>query len=146
MHDLANTLQATLHYAGTPSTVAVDPTGLSVQGLVNPTFVVAIGEMAAASPNAQFTFALKECDTVGGSYTAVDGGDMVTDPNCVQPDDVASGVFVTVDTDNDSDVYRVTYKGIKEFVKVYITPVDEPSATPVTITLLAEPAQAPTTT
>lgn len=145
-HDLANTLQAVLHYAGTPSTVSVEPTGQSVQGLINPTFVVSVGTMAAVSPNARFQCAVKEADELNGAYTPVAGVDLVTDPDSLPSDEIEDGVFVTVDPDNDNDVYRATYKGSKPFVRVSIIPVDEPSATPITIVLLAEPSQAPAST
>ena len=145
-HALADTLKATLHYAGTPSTSTVTPTAADLQGLINPTFFVAIGQMAAASPNANFSFTLEESDSSGSGFTAVSGDDMVTDPDSTQPEDVVSGVFLNVDVDNDQDVYRVTYKGLKRYVRLTITPDQEPSATPVTITLVAQPRIVPATT
>ena len=101
-----------------------------------------VGAMAAASPNAQFTFALVESDD-NSTFTAVSGDDMVTSPNAEEEADVSSGVFFTADSDNDSQVVRVTYKGTKRYARVNIGIADEPSATPIAIMFVAEPELAP---
>lgn len=145
MHDLVNTLAMLTHYIGSPATAQSAHAGQDVQGYVNPSFAVHIGAMAAISPNAKFTFALMECDTLAGSYTAVAGTDMVTSPNAVDEDDVTSGIFFTADSDNDSQVIRVTYKGTKQYLKVHVGVIDEPSATPIAISYIAQPALAPVT-
>lgn len=144
MHDFANTLAMLSHYIGSPSTAQSAHAGQDLQGHINPTFVVHVGAMAAASPNAQFTFALKESETLGGAYTAVAGTDMVTSPNAVDEASVSNGIFFTAsEGDEDSQLARVTYKGTKPFAKVEIAIVDEPSATPIAISFISKPALAP---
>ena len=145
MHELANTLAQVSQYIGSPATAQSAHAGQDLQGYINPSFFVHIGAMAAASPNAQFTFALTECDTVDGTYTAVAGTDMVTSPNAVDEASVSNGIFFTADSDNDSQIVRVTYKGSKRFVKVEVDVVDEPSATDIAIAFAAEPTLAPVT-
>lgn len=142
MHDFANTLAVLTHYIDTPATAQSAHAGQDLQGYINPSFFCHIGAMAAASPNAQFTFALVESDD-NSTFTAVSGDDMVTSPNAEEEADVSSGVFFTADSDNDSQVVRVTYKGTKRYARVNIGIADEPSATPIAIMFVAEPELAP---
>lgn len=126
-HDLANTVERALHYSGSNSSAQSAHAGQSLAGYVNPTFIALIAAMAAASPNAKFNFILKECDTLGGSYTAVSGDDMVVGPGGETT--ISNGIFYIADSDNDAKAVSVTYKGTKPFAKVEISITDEPSAT-----------------
>lgn len=140
-HDLSNTIERVLHYIGSPSTAQSAHAGQGVAGYVNPTFVVTIAAMAAASPNAEFNYILKECDTLGGSYTAVDADDMVVGPggNATPVD----GEFFTANSTSDAKAVAVTYKGTKPFIKVEVGITDEPSATAMAIVFEAVPSIGP---
>lgn len=69
------------------------------------------------------TFSMEECDTVGGSYSAVGAADII-------PAASGSGangcVFDTTST-HDSAVQVFGYRGTKEFVKVVCTVTGSPS-------------------
>ncbi|MGB4107761.1 MAG: hypothetical protein WBK55_08205 [Alphaproteobacteria bacterium] len=146
-HDLANNLQMSLHYAGAYTTTQTPAAGADLQGLVNPTFIVAVGALGASSPNAGWRFSLQESDTADSDFANVSGADMVTDPDSIQPASVSNGIFVdTIGDTEDNDVYRVTYKGIKRYARVIATAVDEPPSTTIAVILAGQPNLAPAAT
>lgn len=144
-HDLANTLSCIKLLQGAYTSTQTPSTGLDMQGLVNPTYLVSVGAMSAVSPNDEWEFSLEESDTSNASFTAVAGTDMVTSPNCIQPASVTSGKFAEVLPANDEAVFRVTYKGTKRYTRVVATAVNDPASTPIHILLLAQPAVGPAT-
>lgn len=66
------------------------------------------------SGSVKYDLVLKECDTSGGTYTAVAQADVVGGT-------VTSGVFATVDdAAEDPAVFRIGYIGSKRYIKLFV--------------------------
>ena len=127
-----------LHLARAISPVSVADTTaqtseyVDVKGYNKCTFAIAIGSVADA--DATFAVTMTECDTSGGSYTAVAAADI-------------SGTLTLAgfQFDDDNEVRKVGYKGSKRYVKLVITPSANASAALMSaVAVLEEPALAPT--
>ncbi len=85
------------------------------QGYNSVTYVIAIGSVADA--DATFTVLLEECDTSGGTYTAVADADMI-----------GTEALAGFQFDDDNECRKLGYKGAKRYTKLTITPANNASA------------------
>lgn len=96
------------------------------------TFAIAIGSVADA--DATFAVTMTECDTSGGSYTAVAAADIT-----------GTLTLAGFQFDDDNEPRKVGYRGTKRFVKLVITPSANASAALMSaLAVLSEPNLAPT--
>lgn len=85
------------------------------------TYLIATGSIADADTT--FTVLLEECDTSGGSYTAVADADMISQTAGTAPETAAAFQF-----DDDNEVRKIGYIGNKRYTKLTITPANNASA------------------
>jgi len=105
---------------------------VDLQGYDACTFVIATGSIADA--DATFAVEVQECDTSGGSYTAV------ADANLVGTEALAGFQF-----DSDNACRKIGYVGSKRYVKLVITPSGNASAALIAaVAVLGHPAKSPT--
>ena len=98
------------------------------------TYIIATGSIADA--DATFTVLLEECDTSGGTYTAVADADMISQTSGTAPETAAAFQF-----DDDNEVRKIGYIGNKEFTRLTITPVNNASAAVISaVAVLSHPA------
>ena len=134
MRDLLN--QIHIKRAISPVSVADNTAQTSevvdLQGFDSCTFVIATGSLADA--DATFTVEVQECDTSGGSYTAVANADLVG------TEALASFIF-----SDDNKCFKVGYVGAKRYVKIVITPAANASAGLLScVAILGHPNVSPT--
>jgi len=108
---------------------------IDLQGYAACTFVIATGSIGDA--DATFAVEVQECDTSGGSYTAV------ADANLIGTEALAGFIF-----SDDNKCFKVGYQGSKRYVKIVITPTGN-SGTPsaallAAVAVLGHPNRAPT--
>ena len=105
---------------------------VDLQGFDSCTFVIAIGSVADA--DATFAVEVQECDTSGGTYTAV------ADKDLVGTEALAGFQF-----DDDNECRKIGYVGSKRYVKLVITPSANASAALLSaVAVLGHPNIAPT--
>lgn len=134
MRDLMN--QIHIKRAISPVSVADNTaqTGevVDLQGYDSCTFVIATGSIADA--DATFAVEVQECDTSGGTYTAV------ADANLVGTEALAGFQF-----DDDNECRKIGYIGSKRYVKLVITPSGNASAALLSaVAVLGHPNRSPT--
>lgn len=134
MRDLMN--QIHIKRAISPVSVADNTaqTGevVDLQGYDSCTFVIATGSIGDA--DATFAVEVQECDTSGGTYTAV------ADANLVGTEALAGFQF-----DDDNECRKIGYIGSKRYVKLVITPAANASAALFSaVAVLGHPNRAPT--
>lgn len=88
---------------------------VDLQGYDSCTFLIATGSLADA--DATFAVEVQECDTSGGTYTAVADADLV-----------GTEALAGFQFDDDNEVRKVGYRGSKRYVKLVITPANNASA------------------
>jgi hypothetical protein len=139
MHDLASNIQA--KRALSPVSVA-DNTAQVAQvidraGYESLTYLINIGSVADADTT--FTVLLEECDTSGGSYTAVADADMISQTYGTAAETAAGFQF-----DDDNEVRKIGYIGNKRYTRLTITPANNASAALLSaIAVLGHPNFAP---
>ncbi len=93
----------------TPRTIATDTTTAGAvvdrQGFEAVEFVIAAGTLTDGA----YAVAITECDTSGGSYTAVDDADLI-----------GTEADIAYALTEDNEVHKIGYKGSKQFVKLSI--------------------------
>lgn len=103
--DLLHSVKAVV--ALQPQDISTDTTTvgevIDTLGFDSCTFVVATGAIA----DTNLVPAITECDTSGGSYTAVDDADLI-----------GTEALATLDQDNDADTAKIGYLGSKRYVKL----------------------------
>lgn len=90
-------------------------------GYESVTYAILTGSIADA--DATFTVLLEECDTSGGTYTAVADADMISQAAGTAPETAAAFQF-----DDDNEVRKIGYIGNKRYTRLTITPVNNASA------------------
>ena len=96
------------------------------------TYLIATGSIADA--DATFTVLLEECDTSGGTYTAVSDDDLI-----------GTEVLAAFQFDDDNECRKLGYKGSKRYTRLTITPVNNASAALLSaVAVLSSPMLAPT--
>jgi len=135
MQDLMNNL----HVKRVLSPVSVADTTAQVgqiidrQGYDSLTYVIATGSIADA--DATFTVLLEEGDDSGLSDAAA-----VADADLLGTEVLAAFQF-----DDDNEVRKLGYKGVKRYTRLTITPVNNASAAVLSVVaILGHPASAPT--
>lgn len=135
MQDLMNNL----HVKRVLSPVSVADTTAQVgqiidrQGYDSLTYVIATGSIADA--DATFTVLLEEGDDSGLSDAAA-----VADADLLGTEVLAAFQF-----DDDNEVRKLGYKGVKRYTRLTITPVNNASAAVLSaVAILGHPASAPT--
>ena len=102
------------------------------QGYGSVTYLIATGSIADA--DATFTVLLEECDTSGGTYTAVADADLL-----------GTEALAGFQFDDDNECRKLGYIGIKRFTRLTITPVANASAALLSaVAVLSSPSIAPT--
>ena len=102
------------------------------QGFGSVTYLIATGSIADA--DATFTVLLEECDTSGGTYTAVADADLL-----------GTEVLAAFQFDDDNECRKLGYIGSKRYTRMTITPVLNASAALLAaVAVLGNPAVAPT--
>ncbi len=102
------------------------------RGAGSVTYLIAIGSVADA--DATFTALLEECDTSGGTYTAV------ADADLIGTEALASFLF-----SDDNKCFKQGYKVAKRYTRLTITPANNASAALVAaVCVLGHPMVAPT--
>lgn len=102
------------------------------QGYDSLTFLILTGALADA--DATFTTLVEECDTSGGSYTAVSDDDLLGTE--------ASAGFTFAD---DNKTFKIGYRGTKRFVRLTVTPAaNSGNAFIAAVGVLGHPRVAPT--
>jgi len=101
---LAIGIDATLSGATPGTAVAID-----TQGANNVVIHVFTGTITDAGTAAGITWALTECDTSGGSYTAVNSDEI---------DGSLADLSILLDTDDNKYIGSIGYLGIKRFIKI----------------------------
>lgn len=105
---------------------------IDVKGYEGLTFLIVTGTLADA--DATFAVEVRECDTSGGTYTAV------ADADLVGTEALAGFTF-----SDDGETRKVGYKGTKRYVKCAITPSGNTGNAPLAvIALLSHAARRPT--
>lgn len=100
------------------------------QGAASLTYIIATGSLGDAG--AEFTALLEECDTSGGTYTAVADGDLIGTE--------ALASFIQSD---DNKCFKLGYKGAKRYTRLTITPTNNATAALIAAVALVEPALKP---
>ncbi len=96
------------------------------------TYLIATGSIADA--DATFTVLLEECDTSGGTYTAVADADLL-----------GTEALASFQFDDDNECRKLGYIGIKRYTRLTITPVGNASAALMAaVCVLGHPELAPT--
>lgn len=90
-------------------------------GYESVTYLILTGSIADADTT--FTVLLEECDTSGGSYTAVADADMISQLAGTAPETAAAFQF-----DDDNEVRKLGYVGNKRYTKLTVTPANNASA------------------
>ena len=85
------------------------------RGASSVTYLIATGSIADA--DATFAVLLEECDTSGGTYTAVADADMI-----------GTEALAGFQFDDDNECRKLGYKGAKRYTKLTITPANNASA------------------
>lgn len=102
------------------------------QGFSSVTYLIATGSIADV--DATFTVLLEECDTSGGTYTAVADADLL-----------GTEVLAAFQFDDDNECRKLGYIGTKRYTRMTITPVLNASAALLAaVAVLGNPAVAPT--
>ena len=102
------------------------------QGYGSVTYLIATGSIADA--DATFTVLLEECDTSGGTYTAVADDDLL-----------GTEALAGFQFDDDNECRKLGYRGIKRYTRLTITPANNASAALVAaVAVLGSPAVAKT--
>lgn len=101
------------------------------QGAASVTYVIATGSLADA--DATFTVLLEECDTSGGTYTAVADADLI-----------GTEVLASFQFDDDNECRKLGYKGTKRYTRLTITPANNASAGLIAAVAILQPAIVPT--
>lgn len=100
------------------------------QGAASVTYVIATGSLADA--DATFTVLLEECDTSGGTYTAVADADLI-----------GTEVLASFQFDDDNECRKLGYKGTKRYTRLTITPANNASAGLIAAVAILQPAIVP---
>lgn len=102
------------------------------KGFDGVTYLIATGSIADA--DATFTVLLEECDTSGGTYTAVSDDDLI-----------GTEALAGFQFDDDNECRKLGYKGTKLYTRLTITPVNNASAALLSaVCVLSSPALSPT--
>ena len=102
------------------------------QGFGSVTYLIATGSIADA--DATFTVLLEECDTSGGTYTAVADADLL-----------GTEALAAFQFDDDNECRKLGYIGTKRYTRMTITPVSNASAAVLAaVCVLGSPFVAPT--
>lgn len=102
------------------------------QGYGSVTYLIATGSIADA--DATFSVLLEECDTSGGTYTAVADDDLL-----------GTEALAGFQFDDDNECRKLGYRGIKRYTRLTITPANNASAALLSaVAVLASPAVAKT--
>lgn len=101
------------------------------QGAASVTYVIATGSLADA--DATFTVLLEECDTSGGTYTAVADADLI-----------GTEVLASFKFDDDNECRKLGYNGTKRYTRLTITPANNASAGLIAAVAILQPAIVPT--
>ena len=87
-----------------------------------------------ADADATFTALLEECDTSGGTYTAVADADLI-----------GTEALASFQFDDDNECRKLGYKGAKRYTRLTITPANNASAALVSaVCVLGHPMVTPT--
>lgn len=100
------------------------------QGAASLTYVIATGSLGDAG--AEFTVLLEECDTSGGTYTAVADADLLGTE--------ALASFIQSDDDK---CFKLGYIGKKRYTRLTITPTNNATAALIAAVAIIEPALVP---
>jgi hypothetical protein len=107
------------------------------QGYDSATFVILTGAIADA--DATFTVLLEESDASGSGFAAVADTDMLSQTSGTAPETAAAFQF-----DDDNEVRKIGYVGMKRYLRLTITPVNNASAALLAATaILGNPSIAP---
>lgn len=102
------------------------------QGFGSVTYLIATGSIADV--DATFTVLLEECDTSGGTYTAVADADLL-----------GTEVLAAFQFDDDNECRKLGYIGSKRYTRMTITPfLNASAALLAAVAVLGNPAVAPT--
>jgi len=100
------------------------------QGAASLTYVIATGSLGDAG--AEFTVLLEECDTSGGTYTAVADADLLGTE--------ALASFIQSDDDK---CFKLGYIGKKRYTRLTITPTNNATAALIAAVAILQPALVP---
>jgi len=100
------------------------------QGAASLTYVIATGSLGDAG--AEFTVLLEECDTSGGTYTAVADADLLGTE--------ALASFIQSDDDK---CFKIGYIGKKRYTRMTITPTNNATAALIAAVAILQPALVP---
>lgn len=100
------------------------------QGAASLTYVIATGSLGDAG--AEFTVLLEECDTSGGTYTAVADADLLGTE--------ALASFIQSDDDK---CFKLGYIGKKRYTRLTITPTNNATAALIAAVAILRPALVP---
>ena len=100
------------------------------QGAASLTYVIATGSLGDAG--AEFTVLLEECDTSGGTYTAVADADLLGTE--------ALASFIQSDDDK---CFKLGYIGKKRYTRMTITPTNNATAALIAAVAILQPALVP---
>lgn len=151
MRDLHSNIKAIQHLAIAAYTASQDPAAISRKGFDSLEFLIDIGAITniANSPKPSWSFKLQESDSQNSGFTDVTDSNLELYGSAKSPlgaPNSSTGIFLVVDSSSeDGTVYRVGYRGNKEWVKVVPAAANTPGSTPLSITaLLGHPALRPT--
>jgi len=136
MQDLCNNIKIARSISPTRATDNTAQTGQAVDGanFDSVTYVLAVGTLA----DADMTLAVEvqECDTSGGSYTAVADADLIG---------TEAGAALTFSDDNEQ--VKIGYIGKKRYTKLVVTPSgNSGNADIAAIAILGHPRNMPLST
>ena len=105
MKDIKNNLKAELSlYSLLQTAAAVGNIGVNLAGFEGALIVVTAGVIATGT-TPLYTFGVRECETIGGSYTVVAAADLI-------------GSAITFGPSDNNTLKTIGYIGSKQFVRV----------------------------
>ncbi len=147
LKDMISHVKNELLFAETISSDKTPSNGVDLQGYSAANVICSVGSMtnSGSSPLESWELALQESDD-DSTYTDVAESDMLLEYG--QNDgSVSSGIFATIDNDNDNldDNINATvgYLGSKRYIRVTATANNTPGNTPVAVTIQKEALQKP---
>lgn len=136
------------HWAKTVSATETPSNGVDLKGFSSATVLVSVGAMtnSGSTDLETWSFSLQESDSESSGFANVDEDDFLLDYG-TNDGSVSSGVFATVDDDEDEldDEQNLTvgYIGTKRYIRVVATAANTPGDTPIAVSVVKESMQKP---
>lgn len=137
-----------LHWAKTISSDETPTDGVDLQEFSSATVIVSVGALSSSgsSPLEKWEFTIQESDSESSGFSNVDDDDVLTEYG-KNDGSVSSGVFATVDADNDNldenQNLSIGYIGTKRYIKVNAAATNSPGNTPIAVSVIKEALQKP---